>query len=203
MGSSLIILGWYFILNSKIKTRRLSFFLYSRFFLICGILVSCFKCLISHPIMNDTGVQRKLDMVNQVSYSCRIHIVHERIQPHDVKKNQILFLTWDPLIYKIAVFFSFFLGYLLLCWTCVVFLFLNFIIYIVPIISLWFIWRMELRMKNQWRLLPNQNIDCQERKAQVSFTVCFVQLLYQIVFFMALTFHEDSKKVLNNWKMRI
>jgi hypothetical protein len=56
--------------------------------------------------MNDTGVQRKLDMVNQVSYSCRIHIVHERIQPHDVKKNQILFLTWDPLIYKIAVFFS-------------------------------------------------------------------------------------------------
>jgi hypothetical protein len=43
--------------------------------------------------MNDTGVQRKLDMVNQVSYSGRIHIVHERIQPHDVKKNQILFLT--------------------------------------------------------------------------------------------------------------
>jgi hypothetical protein len=44
--------------------------------------------------MNDTGVQRKLDMVNQVSYSCRIHIVHERILlPHDVKKNQILFLT--------------------------------------------------------------------------------------------------------------
>jgi heme/copper-type cytochrome/quinol oxidase subunit 4 len=95
------------------------------------------------------------------------------------------------------------LGYLLLCWTCVVFLFLNFIIYIVPIISLWFIWRMELRMKNQWRLLPNQNIDCQERKVQVSFTVCFVQLLYRIVFFMALTFHEDSKKVLNNWKMGI
>jgi hypothetical protein len=30
--------------------------------------------------------------------------------PHDVKKNQILFLTWNPLIHKIA--FSFFLGVL-------------------------------------------------------------------------------------------